>query len=370
MTAPDPLAGLILAGFPGHEADSAEVDARAALGVGGWIVFGRNVESPAQVARLLAGLAARSDAPLLCVDQEGGRVARLRAPLTVWPPMGVVGERGDPELAEDVGRALAEELRAVGFTLDFAPVLDVNSHAENPVIGDRAFGADPHTVIATGIPLLEGIQSTGVAACAKHFPGHGHVDADSHYALPVCHLEREELEAHLAPFRAAIEAGVASVMTAHVVYPAVDAENPATLSPAWIDGILRRELGFDGPVLTDDLEMGAIVDQGGIGEAAVRAVRAGVDGLLVCHRLDRMEEVVAALRAEADADPSFAARCAESLERLRTLAETHPHRPVPLAELSDHIGVHTALADRLASPRHAAADPTAFGATTEAPGRG
>jgi len=366
----DPLAGLILAGFPGLTADNAEVDARAALGVGGWIVFGRNVESPAQVAELLRGLAERSDAPLLCVDQEGGRVARLRAPLTVWPPMGVVGERGDPALAEDVGRALAAELAAVGFTLDFAPVLDVNSHAENPVIGDRAFGADPHAVIATGIPLLDGLQSTGLAACAKHFPGHGHVDTDSHYALPVCHLSREDLDAHLAPFRAAIEAGVASVMTAHVVYPAVDAENPATLSPAWIDGILRRELGFDGPVLTDDLEMGAIVDQVGIGEAAVRAIRAGVDGLLVCHRLDRMQEVVAALRAEADADPEFAARCGESLERLRSLAEAHPPQPVPLADLDAHIGVHEDLAARLSTTVHAAADPTAFGATTEAPRRG
>ena len=357
----DPLAGLILAGFPGLVADSDDVRARAELGVGGWIVFGRNVESPAQVARLLRDLAAMSEAPpLLALDQEGGRVARLRAPLTVWPPMGAVGASDDATLAREVGAALAREVRAVGFNLDFAPVLDVNSHAENPVIGDRAFGADSDTVRRLGVPFLQGLQSTGMAGCAKHFPGHGHVDVDSHYGLPVCGLSREELELHLAPFQDAISAGVASVMTAHVVYPAVDADNPATLSPAWIDGVLRGELGWDGPVFTDDLEMGAIVGQGGIGSACVRAVRAGVDGLLICHRLDRMQEAVSALRAEADTDPDFAARCARSLARLRTLAMAHPPKPTPLAALPDHIGVHEELAAQVNHWTVTSADPTAF----------
>ncbi|MCO4770379.1 MAG: beta-N-acetylhexosaminidase [Deltaproteobacteria bacterium] len=357
----DPLAGLILCGFPGLDADSDDVRARADLGVGGWIVFGRNVESPAQVGQLLRDLGALSPTPpLLALDQEGGRVARLRAPLTVWPPMGVVGATDDPGLAESVGRALASEIRAVGFNLDFAPCVDVNSHAENPVIGDRAFGSDSGTVRRLAIPFLRGLHSTGMAGSAKHFPGHGHVDVDSHYGLPVCHLSREELEPHLAPFRDAVAAGVATVMTAHVVYPAVDAENPATMSSAWIDGVLRGELGFAGVVLTDDLEMGAIVNEGGIGAACVRAVRAGVDGLLICHRLDRMEEAVTALRAEADRDPAFAARCAESLGRLRHLAITHRPDPVPLGELSDHIGAHGALAAELAGPQGAAADPTAF----------
>ncbi len=356
----DPLAGLLLVGFPGTTADSDEVRARADLGVGGWIVFGRNVESPGQVASLLRDLRARSGAGLLAVDQEGGRVARLRAPLTVWPPMGSVGATGSAETARAVGEALADEIAAVGFNLDFAPVLDVNSHAENPVIGDRAFGADAATVTDLGVPFLRGMASVGMAACAKHFPGHGHVDVDSHHGLPVCDLDRDGLEDHLAPFRAAIAAGVPAVMTAHVVYPAVDPDRCATLSPLWIDGVLRGELGFDGAVLSDDLEMGAIVNELGIGEAALQAVRAGVDGLLICHRLDRMQEAVMALRAEADRDPAFAARCARSLERLAELATRHPPRPATPDSLTARLGQHEALAASLRPLAVTSPDPTAY----------
>jgi beta-N-acetylhexosaminidase len=278
--------------------------------------------------------------------------------------MGALGDQDDPDLARTVGSALAKEIRAVGFNLDFAPVLDVNSHAENPVIGDRALGSDRDQVVRLAVPLLEGIQSVGVAACAKHFPGHGHVDVDSHYGLPVCRLSRAELDDHIAPFQAAIEAGVASVMTAHVVYPAVDPNNPATLSSAWIDGVLRGDLGFDGAVLTDDMEMGAIVNEGGIGDAAVRAVRAGVDGILICHRLDRMEAAVSALRAEANRDPAFASRCERSLERLNRLALSYPPAPVAPDELVRHIGVHSDLADSLQSDVLASRDPTAFAPQT------
>jgi len=354
----EPLAGLILAGFHGTEADAPGPVALAELGVGGFIVFGRNVESPEQVARLLAGLDALSgDRPmLLAVDQEGGRVARLRAPLTVWPPMGVLGDRDDPELARATGRALATEIGAVGFNLDFAPCVDVNSNAANPVIGDRALGSKVARVRRLAVPLLLGIQDAGVAACVKHFPGHGHVDVDSHYDLPVCALDEETLFAeHVAPFADALAAGVAAVMTAHVVYPAVDAENPATLSPAWIDGVLRGRLGWQGPILTDDLEMGAIVNKGGIGEACVRAVRAGVDGLLICARQDRIEEAVAALRTEADADPAFAARCAASLERLRALATAWPPRPRPLTP--SHRAVHESIAARVRGDQAVALGP-------------
>ena len=358
----DPLAGLILAGFTGTDADAPDAVALAALGVNGFILFGRNVQGAPQVAALIDGLRARCPGrPLIfAVDQEGGRVARLRAPLTVWPPMGVLGDRGDPELARATGAGLGREIGAVGFTLNFAPCLDVNSNAANPVIGDRALGADPTRVIGLGVPLLQGIQSAAVAACAKHFPGHGHVDVDSHHDLPVCPLDEAELFAdHVAPFAAAIDAGVAAIMTAHVIYPCIDPHNPATLSPAWIDGVLRGRLGWDGPVLTDDLEMGAIVGHGGIGEAAVRAVRAGVDGLLICARRDRIEDAVVALRAEADADPAFAARCARSLGRLRSLAEAWPG--VARRPLDGLIGVHDAIAARVRGERHVAdgPDPTA-----------
>ncbi len=363
-----PYAGLILAGFTGTTADAEDAVALAELGVGGFIIFGRNVESPQQVADLLTGLRARcGDRPLLlAVDQEGGRVARLRAPLTVWPPMGALGERDEPDLARATGHGLAAEIGAVGFNLDFAPCLDVNSNPDNPVIGDRSLAATVERVTRLGVPLLEGIQSAGVAACAKHFPGHGHVDKDSHYDLPVCPLDEESLvDSHIAPFAAAIEAGVAAVMTAHVIYPAIDPDNPATLSAAWIDGVLRGRLGWDGPVLTDDLEMGAIVDHGGIGDAVVRAVRAGVDGLLICARRDRIEDAVRALQEEGARDPAFAARCRRSRERLEELATSWPCRPV--GSLDGAIGRHDAIVARIRGDSTVArtdVDPTDFTAVS------
>jgi len=364
----DPYARLILAGFTGTTADAEDAVALADLGVGGFIVFGRNVESPQQVANLLAGLRARcGDRPLLlAIDQEGGRVARLRAPLTVWPPMGTLGERDDPDLARATGRGLAAEIGAVGFNLDFAPCVDVNSNPDNPVIGDRSLGATEDRVTRLGVPLMEGIQAAGVAACVKHFPGHGHVDKDSHYDLPVCPLDEDTLlGTHIAPFAAAIEAGVAAVMTAHVIYPAIDPDNCATLSSAWIDGVLRGRLGWDGPVLTDDLEMGAIVDHGGIGDAVVRAVRAGVDGLLICARRDRIEDAVRALRDEGARDPSFAARCRRSQERLEERATGWPSRPAE--SLDAAIGRHDAVAARVrgdSTIARADADPTDFTAVS------
>ncbi len=347
---PDPLAGLLLAGFHGTRADDPEPAALAAAGVGGFVIFARNVESPEQVHALLAGLAAASPSPpLLAVDQEGGRVARLRAPLTVWPAMAQLGEAGDEATARAVGRALGSEIAAVGFNVVFAPVLDVRFEGTTVAIGDRALSDDPAIVSALGRGLIQGLQDAGLAACAKHFPGHGHVTVDSHRALPTCPLDEAALRRdHLAPFADAVAAGVDSVMTAHVVYPAVD-EAPATLSARWIDGVLRKELGHRGVVFSDDLEMGAITAGAGIAQAAVDSIRAGVDGLLVCSRRDAVADVVARLRAEADADPAFAARCAESLERLRALAAARPPRPVDVDHLAQHIGLeeHRRLAGRL-----------------------
>jgi beta-N-acetylhexosaminidase len=356
----DPLAGLVLAGFHGTAADDPEPAALAELGVGGFVVFGRNVESPEQVHTLLSGLTERSThPPLLCIDQEGGRVARLRAPLTVWPPMERVGDVDDEELAEAVARALGEEIAAVGFNVVFAPVLDVRFEGTTIAIGDRALSADPDVVSRLGAALIRGFQAAGLACSGKHFPGHGHVTTDSHLALPQCPLPEDELRAdHLAPFAAAVAAGADSIMTAHVVYPAIDDE-PATLSSRWIDGVLRKELGFSGVVFTDDLEMGAITKGGGIADAAVRAIRAGVDGLLVCSRRDEVGAVVERLRIEADADAAFADRCAEALQRLRSLAKAHPPRPVSADRLAAHIGVpeHVELAARLGAVARAA-DPT------------
>lgn len=351
-------ARLVLAGFHGTTAEAPDVKRLLELGVGGFVLFGRNVEHPAQVQALLTTLIARSGHPLLlAVDQEGGRVARLKAPLTVWPPMARLGEANDPELAREVGRGLGRELAAVGFNLDLAPVLDVRFEGTTIAIGDRALSDDPAVVAALGVQLALGLQDAGLAACAKHFPGHGHVTVDSHVELPVCPLDEASLRReHLAPFAAAIAAGVDCVMSAHVVYPAFD-DAPATLSTAWMTDVLRKELGFSGVVLTDDLEMGAIVRHGGLGAAAVRSIRAGADGLLVCSRVDGVAECAEAVAAECRRDRAFAARCAQAEARLDVLARRRPARPDP--DLDGQLGrpEHLALAERLGTAA-AGTDPT------------
>ena len=358
----DPLAGLILAGFTGRDADDEGVKSLVQLGVGGYILFGRNVESPEQVHRLLAGIrrSVGDRAVLYAVDQEGGRVARLRAPLTVWPPMARIGERNDVEEAQLVGQALASEIHALGFNLVFAPVLDVRFEGTTDAIGDRSIGTSPEQVGSLGVALAQGMQSAGLLACAKHFPGHGHVTVDSHLELPVCELSRDDLlRDHVAPFAAAADARVAAVMTAHVRYPDVDPENPATFSRTWLSDVLRDALGYSGLILSDDLEMGAVIGADTndsdedraqrVAAACVRAIRAGVDGLLICKDLAAVKASIAALRSEADRDPAFLAQCIQSLARLEEAARLHPPRPIKIDALGQAIGTpeHQSLAERV-----------------------
>lgn len=252
--------------------------------LGGVTLFARNVEAPEQVAELSIAIEAlgRERPAWVAVDQEGGRVARLRAPFTVWPPMATLGRADVPALAERFAHAMARELRAVGVTLDFAPVLDLATNPANTVIGDRALSADAARVADLGGTLIRAFQAEGIAACGKHFPGHGDTVADSHVDLPVVEHSPDRLRAvEFVPFRAAVAADVAGVMTAHVVVPALDDTRPATLS-APIVGLIRGELGFSGVVFTDDLEMQAVSRQWPPAEAAVEALAAGCDAVLVC----------------------------------------------------------------------------------------
>ena len=253
--------------------------------LGGVIVFARNVEAPEQVAELAhEAQTLAQDLPLwVGVDQEGGRVARLRAPFTEWPPMAVLGNSGDTDLTERFARALASELSGVGITLDFAPVLDVHSNPKNPVIGDRALSSDPVTVARLGAVIIRTLQANGIAACGKHFPGHGDTSEDSHHELPVVDHPPDQLrEREWVPFRAAIDAGVAVVMTAHVLVPALDAERPATLSRTIVHDQLRQALGQDGLIAADDLQMQAIAGSYTLEDAAAGAVGAGCDLVLLC----------------------------------------------------------------------------------------
>src|SRR6266566_4069755 len=239
---------LLIAGFNGQTPPVELKSLAREFGLGGVILFGRNIAEPEQVAELCfeASRLVPDLPPWISIDQEGGRVARLKAPFTEWPPMATIGRSGDVDLAWRFARALAKELRAVGITLDFAPVLDVHTNPGNPVIGDRALAETAADVSRLGSAIVRTLQAEGVAACGKHFPGHGDTSTDSHVELPLVEHPPDRLRAvEFVPFRAAIQADVATIMTAHVFAPALDDKRPATLSRHVVTDLLRKELGFD-----------------------------------------------------------------------------------------------------------------------------
>jgi beta-N-acetylhexosaminidase len=312
---------LLVVGVPGPTLDGTTRRVLQDLQVGGVILFRRNVGSPAEIASLTTELHALPSQPLVAIDHEGGRVVRLGEPFTPFPPAAAVGGTRNPDLAYRVGRAMGEELASVGIDLNFAPVLDVNSNPANPVIGDRAFGSDPELVSAMGIALMRGLHDGGVLSCGKHFPGHGDTEKDSHLELPVVRRSRTELErTELVPFRAAIAAGVPMLMTAHVLYPALDPDHPATLSRKILTDLLRGELRFEGVVASDDLAMRAIAGHQSIANAAVSTLRAGADALLVCQDLERAVEAFAAIEAavaSGSVDMATINAAATRIQRLR-----------------------------------------------------
>jgi len=313
-----------MVGFDGPEGPVAE--ALAAGRVGGVILFARNVASAPQVrdlnARLRAAADARDGILPIAVDQEGGRVARLaKAGLPDGPTARALAAGGDPAAARRWGRQTGNALKDLGFTLDFAPVLDVDTNPRSPVIGDRSYGPDPERVTAFGREAALGLMEGGLFACGKHFPGHGDAALDSHRDLPVVAHDVARLEAvELAPF-AALCGLLPAIMTAHVRYPALDPDVPATLSEPIVTGLLKGRLGFGGVVVSDDMEMAAVADRYEAGEAAVLAVLAGVDLLLFCHRRARWEEAHAALVREAEKSPAFRARMEDAAGRVARLWE-------------------------------------------------
>lgn len=331
------LAGsTLVVGFDGTSPPPALLARISSGDIAGVILFRRNVLSASQVWALARGLAAAAPlSPIVAIDQEGGRVARLRAEVLALPPMRALGDRDDLALTRDAARALGEDLAALGITLNFAPVCDVDSNPANPVIGDRAFGRDAETVSRHAAAFIAGMQSAGVAACAKHFPGHGDTDTDSHLELPSLRHDRARLDAvELPPFRAAVEAGVATIMTAHVRFESVDPELPATLSTKALEELLRGELlaGRDAVALvSDDLLMKAVSARWPVERAAVLAVEAGCDMLLVCDDEAAQRRCFEALAEEAQRRPEFAARLREAAGRVDALRGRWPSRAVATA---------------------------------------
>jgi beta-N-acetylhexosaminidase len=333
---------------------------------GGMVVMGRNVSPPvrplppidaAGVRDMLGAIQMLAEIPLLlATDQEGGRVARFgTAPFTRMPAALAVGQRGDAGLARAAARATAAEFSAVGVNWNFAPVADVNSNPDNPVIGDRAFSSTPDGVAAMVTAQVSGYQEDGVLACAKHFPGHGDTALDSHFDLPTLPFDLAAMERReLLPFRAAIGAGVASVMTAHILFPALDPELPATLSRPILTGLLRERMGFDGLIVTDCLEMKAVADHWGTARAAVLAAKAGADVLLVCHTLERQRETFAALFDAARSGELAAERIDDAVGRIlaakRRLALL-PHPDLTVIGSPEHQTVRAAFdADAASAP--------------------
>jgi beta-N-acetylhexosaminidase len=324
----------------------------------GIVLFARNVEEPEQVAELAREAATLArDLPLwVSVDQEGGRVARLKSPFTVWPPMITLGRSGDEQLASRFAKALAAELAVVGITLDFTPVLDVLTNPKNPVIGDRALAERADDVARLGRAIVEALQSEGIAACGKHFPGHGDTSTDSHHELPLIEHPPDRLEAvEMVPFRAAIEARVAAIMTAHILMPAFDEDRPATLSPAVVDGLLKQALGFDGVVFTDDMDMKAISGRYGLSQAAVAAIAAGCDAVLMCGTSQEAQALALEAVIHAVEDGTLPIkRVEDALARHRRVKERFlaVRRPAPLAgkALRAYLGreEHQAIAAEMA----------------------
>ncbi|MGW0809419.1 glycoside hydrolase family 3 protein [Nonomuraea sp. NPDC002799] len=281
---------VLFPGFTGH-APPDWVRRRLGAGLAGVVLFSRNIADPAQVARLTAALRAENPSVLVGTDEESGEVTRLEVATGSSRPGGyALGVVDDVALTEALAADLGGDLAAAGVTIDFAPSADVNSNPDNPVIGLRAFGADPVLVSRHTRAFVRGLQSAGVAACAKHFPGHGDTSIDSHHGVPV--VADAGIEDALLPFREAIKEGVKAVMTGHLLVPSYDAELPATLSPKVLTGLLREELGFQGMIITDGIEMAAVAGAYGIGGASARAIAAGADA--ICVGGERADEATAA----------------------------------------------------------------------------
>ena len=318
---------LIMVRVPGTELDAATAEFLKANSVRGVCLFRQNMTDAAQLSRLTADLRAAMGAEaLIALDQEGGAVVR-----STWvpaPPSAMaLGAADDAELARSVGAAVARAVKALGFNWNFAPVLDLNNNPHNPVIAERSFGADPQRATELAMAWMAGSESEGVACCVKHFPGHGDTSVDSHRDLPTVDKPLAELEQfEFAPFRLA--AGHApAMMTAHIVYPELDAEFPATMSRRILTGLLREQWQYRGVIITDAMDMHAIAHRYGAGHAAVNALVAGADMVMALGTAEIQEESIAAIAAAIDAGTLDMQDVERKLARLSALANTYPCQP-------------------------------------------
>ncbi|MBT3365606.1 MAG: beta-N-acetylhexosaminidase [Nitrospina sp.] len=312
---------MIVSGFEGTSLNARTEELILQQGVGGLILFERNFRNPDQLFQLINDLQSlNADNPeipplFISVDQEGGRVARLGAPFTQFPPMSCLGQANSNDLTYRFGLGMGKELRAIGINMDYAPVLDVHSNPANPIIGKRSLDTDPEKVARLGVELIRGFYEAGVIPVGKHFPGHGDTSQDSHLTLPRVERTRESLEkTELIPFAQAIQQGLEVIMSAHVVYPAWDSEQPATFSPTIMSELLRNTLQFDGILISDDLEMKAIDQK--LESIPVLGTQAGIDLFLICHDLEKVTALQDAMIQDIEAERIPHATIEQSLARI------------------------------------------------------
>lgn len=284
MTLDEKIGQMIVAGFNGTDVNEELINLVNTNKVGGVILFKRNIETSEQLKKLnnnIDGL--NKEIPLfISVDEEGGRVNRLPSDMENFPSAREVGLKNDKDYAYNNGKSIGESLKVTGFNMNYAPVLDIFSNPKNTVIGDRAFGSDVETVSTMGIATMKGIEEEGIISVIKHFPGHGDTSVDSHYGLPIVYKTLEELENfELIPFKKAIKEGCKAIMVSHILLDKIDKQNPSSMSETVVTDILREQLGFDGVVITDDMEMGAITENFTIEDACVQSIIAGCDIVLI-----------------------------------------------------------------------------------------
>ncbi len=345
------IGSVFMAGMPGPDLDRGTETLIAENGLGGIILFARNINDPIQVASLCRDLQRTAmkhqGIPLfIAVDQEGGRVARLREPFTVFPGNTAIGRDPDPlARAIEFGQTTAREMRLTGLNMDMAPVLDVPRGEPERHLTDRTFGNDPELVSRLGRMVVKTLQEGGVISVGKHFPGLGMAGLDPHKDMLSIKAERAEIEEiDLLPFQGAIEEGVMGIMTSHAVYSALDSENPGTLSVEVLGGLLRERLGFEGVIITDDMEMGAIQKGRGGREGVLSAFKAGADILLICEDQDLVLESMSALRSKVDREEWAGRRLRESAGRILELKSKFllPFQEVSLKAVQEYFHALTA----------------------------
>lgn len=329
MSLEEKIGQLFIVGFKGTTPDNALMELIREKHVGGVILFKRNIKYPEKLLRLNNLIkeinSVSNKVPLfISVDEEGGRISRMPERLSKLPSAKSIGEINDENLSYEVGNLLAHLTKAFGFNMNFAPVLDILSNPENTVIGDRAYGTVPEVVVKNGIKVMEGIRDGGVVPVVKHFPGHGDTTVDSHVGLPAVNYDMDRLGSfELVPFQSAINNRADAVMIAHILMTNIDPENPATLSRILITDLLREQMGFDGVVISDDMTMDAIDKNYNIGDAAIKAVLAGCDILLVCHGYEEQLEVINAVNAAVNDGRISEERLNESVCRILMLKDKY-----------------------------------------------